>query len=629
MREPNAKKLKVLMLGWEFPPLLTGGLGPACYGLSKALSEFVELQLVLPHAAEKSPLTTANVVGVNQLDLQGLYQEKIVRIRQLEDKIAERTLELRKEEERKQQLHEKKLASISQALERLEKNLHHRKNAASFKKKQTLEAEQKALMETVPPQPTLQATVQQAIREVIEEQQQTYAYEAFSSVAYVNVQVNPYETVEVPTLTTRIERVTQPIPLQQKAEPADIATEDGKASPPPFHLPTKKERMKATLSSSEEETERFAQEFAKAKAALLAQFPEEEQPPTQDTVLQELKDALHEEMASQVAQEWSHHQALFYEKQVYGPRLMDKVAAYTEIVTQYGGQQKFDLIHAHDWLTFPAAAALKKATGKPLVLHVHSLETDRTANPNIRNEIFSIEQQALQFADSIVSVSKRTRRMLIDTYGIDPDKIHVVHNGIAPWKPPRLKQVRNTKNILFLGRVTAQKGVLQLIETASLLLQKVDDVRFCIAGIGDQLREAMLLAQQKGISDKIRFLGFLSQKEVQNVLQQTDVFFMPSVSDPFGLAALEAAQFGIPLVLSKQTGAAEVLPHSLRANYWETERFANYLFAALHYEGLQKELSAQTLHDVQHATWEKAAAAVWAHYQALTTVQPEEKNTTV
>jgi len=450
--------------------------------------------------------------------------------------------------------------------------------------------------------------VKKEIFEKIREERMLYSYEDFAVVDYVNVSLDPYcsaweakgkiisKKVEKKIITSTLKKTV--IEKEQKTFAQ-------------FHKTrASQEKIEALQKEMDNELQQLNYFYEQAKENL--QFPS-----LNNTEEKYASSAIDKELEEMVAFDWAYKQYLFNDQDTYGPKVMDKVAAYTEAVMHYASLQDFDVIHAHDWLTFPAAVAIKKQSKKPLVIHVHSLETDRTTNPQARNTVYDIEKKAMGMANMVVSVSQYTKECIEKNYQIESHKIQAVHNGIEPYNPALKATPKTVNTILFLGRVTPQKGILYLIETASILLKKIENVQFLIAGIGDQLREAMLLSQQKGISDKIKFLGFLSQEKVKETLAETDVFFMPSVSEPFGLAALEAAQFGIPLVLSKQTGAAELLPNSLRANYWETEKFANYLYATLQYKGLKNELRNATLEDVNYATWEVSATAVHQIYKKV------------
>lgn len=421
------RKLKVLKLGWEFPPVFTGGLGPACYGLSKALSQYVDLTIIIPRSDVNFRLAQADIIGLNNLSYEEIMQE--------------------------------------------------------------LDA---------------------------------HDYKTFSRVVE---SVNPGFQLD-------------PYPIDIKVS------------------------------------------------------------------LEEYKVSAHEATN------------LFADPDSYGPNIMRKVAAYTDVVVKLAENYDYDLIHAHDWITYPAALKLKQKTRKPLVVHVHSLESDRV-HPGARNMVYDIELEAMQKADRILPVSNFEKHNIVRYYGINPGKIHPVYNGIEKAEKFKIKRKDGEKWVLFLGRVTRQKGPEFLFETAAKLIKKMPNVKFFIAGTGDRLLELKHKTEMSGLSDKIIFTGHLPKAKVQELLASVDAYFMPSISEPFGLSALEAAQFDIPCVISKQSGVAEVLPNALKADYWDTNKMANYLYGVLNYNGMRDMMIKKTQKDLEKVSWEKAAEEVYQAYESL------------
>lgn len=417
------------MLGWEFPPVLTGGLGTACYGLVKALSAYADVTLIVPTAEKEQPLPNVTVQGLN---FYGLSDDL---------------------------------------------------PAAADKK----------------------------------------SYEDFAEVSYVKADLNPY--------------------------PVGIGF---------------------------------------AKEAIALKTPE----------------AI---------------RALYSTTEPYGANIMQKVATFAEVVLQVAEGKSFDIIHAHDWITYPAAVRLKEATGKPLVLHIHSLETDRVGDlaKGDWNKVFEIEKIAMQKADRLIPVSEYTKTKAVEHYRIDPNKFFPVHNAIDKTEVYRIPKESDQKLVLFLGRVTFQKGPEFMVETAWKVLMKYPNVVFFVAGVGDMLEDLKIKVAERGISDKFIFAGFLSKTNVKKILSQADVYFMPSVSEPFGLSALEAAQFEVPCVISVQSGVSEVLPNALKADYWDTDRFANYIYGLLNYDGIRKDMTEKTQSDLEALTWDDSAQDVMEIYQTL------------
>ncbi|MEM1135433.1 MAG: glycosyltransferase family 4 protein [Bacteroidota bacterium] len=439
--------LKVLMLGWEFPPILSGGLGQACYGLANALSSRVALTVILPKRDPKSKLSSGHIIGLNQLDYADEFERKI-----------EKT------------------------------------------------------------------------------------YEEFSVIKYVDASFDLYPIAD---------------------------------------------RKKKIVSTHKKE--------------------------------------LHIEKQ---IKKISPLKQLFNEEHIYGANIIEKVNAYAKVVTELACKLDFDIIHAHDWVTFPAAMMLKEKYQKPFVVHCHSLETDRSGI-GATNKVFEIEKKGMEAASFVFTVSNYTRSCIQQHYKIPIQKMIVVHNGIDHIGTLSIKKKsenadNQVKKILFLGRITRQKGPGFLVETALHLLKKQQNITFIVAGIGDRLRETMFYAKQRDILHKFEFLGFLDKKKVAELLTESDVYFMPSISEPFGLAALEAAQAGLPVVASKQSGINEVLPEILKANFWDTATFANYLYALLNYDGLGKEISKLTKKAIPSITWTKAAEDICFYYEKLNTIDIKE-----
>lgn len=431
--------LKVLTLGWEFPPLLTGGLGIACYGLAKALSKRVNLTVIVPQSNPDLPTEDFQLIGLNHIPFT-----------------------------QKESIQESRLEQIQ------------------------------------------------------------YSYEDFATVKKIDIDLNPY-----------------PVFLSHNYREISISK-------------------------------------------------------NQSLVL----DPIVELKASEAYE-------LFQDKDIYGPNIMRKVAAYTEVVCRLADSISFDIIHCHDWITFAAGIKIKEQTGKPLVVHIHSLETDRV-HPEARNDVYYLEQSGMQKADRVLPVSNFTAKNIVQYYGIDPAKITVVHNGIEPvQKFKNKKDNEKEKWVVFLGRVTRQKGPTMILETALKLIKRIPEAKFYVAGLGDQLGHLKYLVEQTGMEKYFVFTGFISKKEVGELLSRADVYFMPSISEPFGLSALEAAQFDVPCVISKQSGVSELLPNVLKADYWDTNKFSDLLYAVLTFEGISETMVGLTTRDLDRIHWERAADTVF------------------
>lgn len=425
--------MKVLMLGWEFPPFFNGGLGVATYGMVKALSPKVDLKLIIPNAGGNAMLSNVKIIGLNHV------------------------------------------VAAELELERLQFN---------------------------------------------------YA-KYTSQVHNVSFTVSPYHHINEEILKNKLDEFDSLVTKQNKRKPL--------------------------------------QEF-------------------------------------------------FLGEDIYGPDIKQKIFLYAQLVNQLESNGDFDLIHAHDWITFPAGIQLKKTTGKPLILHVHSLETDR-AGATTRNEIYWLEKEAMIFAERIFAVSQYTKDQITKHYGIDGDKIDVIHNGIDVASKPRTQHKLRDKLVVFLGRITHQKGPEFLLETAEKVSRVYPRVKFVVAGTGDQFAHLLETSAYKKMGSKFIFAGFLSKAKVDELLNMADVYFMPSVSEPFGLTALEAAQHHVPTVLSSQSGAAEVMKSSLKADFWDTDKYANYIYALLKYNALNHQLSENASDELTRLTWDHTAEKIWNVYQ--------------
>lgn len=307
-------------------------------------------------------------------------------------------------------------------------------------------------------------------------------------------------------------------------------------------------------------------------------------------------------------------QELFSDEEVYGQRLLAKVSAYAEGLVEAFGEGDFDLIHAHDWLTYLAGVRLKKHTGKPLLLHVHALETDR-AGRDARNTMYYVERFGMQMCDRIIAVSEYTKQNIIELYGIPEDKIEAIHNGIDPQPVFRAEHHVPEKIVAFVGRLTHQKGPYHLLETAEKVIKRFPNVRFVIAGTGEKMKELIDWTAFRGLSRHFLFTGFVARAKVEQLLAVADVYFMPSVSEPFGLSALEAAQFKVPCVISKQSGVAEMLTHALTADYWDTDQFAEHIVRLLSDEAYHQQVIESMQADMENISWDDAATRVIREYR--------------
>lgn len=440
------KKLKVLKLGWEFPPLISGGLAIACFGIAKALAKQTDLTIILPKASQDSILNNANIIGLNNTDVE-----------------------------------------ISNTINHSQEEI--------YKK-----------------------------------------YNAFARTLFAPGMEN-----------------VSPYPILEK-------TKTDRTSSESIHLQSSTHSNQSSTSST--------------NSTFFSRFQLDE---------------------------------------MYGDDVQQKVVEYAEYVAALAANLEFDVIHVHDWMTMLAGIKVKYQSGKPLVIHAHALSYDR-AGPDARGWNYDLEKYGMGIADAVIPVSRYTGTIVEKHYGINPQKIFPVHNGVEPVKSYREKATFPEKLVLFLGRITGQKGPEFFLEVASKVIAENDNVRFVMAGSGDQLKRIIETGAYRKVGNKFHFTGFLNREKVNKLLAMADVYCMPSVSEPFGLSAAEAAQFGIPCVISKQSGAAEVMQHALTADFWDVELMAKHITDLLEDEELRKKVVAETFEDIKTCTWEHAVNGIMGAY---------------
>ena len=303
----------------------------------------------------------------------------------------------------------------------------------------------------------------------------------------------------------------------------------------------------------------------------------------------------------------------------YGANIMEEVARYAvvaaEVARQLEGQ--FDVIHAHDWLTYFAGVAAKQVSGKPLVVHMHATSFDRSSSDNIDTRVYEIERQGMAAADMVIAVSNLTRNIVINKYNIEPEKVVAVHNAVqfAENDNPVPERGVDDKIVTFLGRITFQKGPDYFIEAAAKVLKRVPNVRFVMAGSGDMMNHCIRRVAQLGIADRFHFTGFLKGDDVQKMFQLSDVYIMPSVSEPFGISPLEAMRSNVPTIISHQSGVAEVLDYAVKVNYWDVDAMADAIYGLITYPALAKMFSEKGMEEVNSLKWFNAATKIKDVYQ--------------
>lgn len=313
----------------------------------------------------------------------------------------------------------------------------------------------------------------------------------------------------------------------------------------------------------------------------------------------------------------------FGRRVVYSRTILQEVHAFAHKAAKIAKEEKFDIIHAHDWTSYLAGIAAKVATGKPLVIHVHATTFDQAASNNIDPEVFKIEQEAFAAADCIITVSKFTKNIIVEKHGVDPLRVEVIHNGCDTHDPvryePTLKELRaqGKRIILYHGRITIQKGVDYFVAAARRVIDVDPSVVFVISGKGDMMAQIMHKVASLGLSDHVIFAGALWYEERDQMYQSVDLVVMPSVSEPFGLVPLEAIQHGTPSLISKQSGVAEVISHVLKVDFWDVEEMANKILATLRYPVMRNQLVREGKIELQKLSWRNAALKVINLYRRL------------
>ncbi|MGF1634266.1 MAG: glycosyltransferase [Phycisphaerae bacterium] len=294
----------------------------------------------------------------------------------------------------------------------------------------------------------------------------------------------------------------------------------------------------------------------------------------------------------------------------YGQDLFSEVHRYAALAAEIARGEEFDVIHAHDWMTYPAGLAVAAVSGKPLVVHVHSTEFDR-AGENVDQRIYDVERRGMHEAARVVCVSHLTQSICQRRYGVPENKLRVVYNAInlnsSGYDPEAASIKKDEKIVLYLGRITYQKGPEYFLAAAKKVLDVVQDVKFVVAGSGDMVRRMITQAAEMGIGHKVLFTGFLRGPDVDRVFRMADLYVMPSVSEPFGIAPLEAMGNDVPVLISKQSGVSEVIKHALKVDFWNTTEMADKIVAVLRHPPLASTLKQHGAMEVRKLDWATAA----------------------
>jgi glycosyltransferase involved in cell wall biosynthesis len=303
----------------------------------------------------------------------------------------------------------------------------------------------------------------------------------------------------------------------------------------------------------------------------------------------------------------------------YGKDLYQEIANYSVVASVIAADNEFDVIHAHDWLTYPAGMAAKMISGKPLVIHVHATDFDRSGGI-VNPSVFQIERNGMLAADKIITVSNLTRNIVIEKYGIPAEKVVTVYNAVEPIVEKEnifIEKGVDEKIVTFLGRITMQKGPEYFVEAAHKVLQRMNNVRFVMAGSGDMYHKMIRRASRLKIMDRFHFTGFLAGDDVYRMYYMSDLYVMPSVSEPFGISPLEAMQSNVPVIISKQSGVAEILKYAIKIDFWDVDAMANAIYGVLNYKSLHNTFSRYAKAEVEGLKWENSALKVKEIYDSV------------
>ena len=304
----------------------------------------------------------------------------------------------------------------------------------------------------------------------------------------------------------------------------------------------------------------------------------------------------------------------------YPDNLLEEINNYSICAGVIARTEQFDIIHSHDWLTYPAGIHAKQISGKKLVIHVHATDFDRSRG-NVNPTVYAIEKNGMDNADHIFCVSELTRRTVIEKYHQHPSKVSTLHNAVTPLEKEILdivpKKIPGEKVVTFLGRITMQKGPEYFVEAAAQVLKKTKNIRFCMAGSGDMMNDMIRLVAQRGISDRFHFPGFMRGRQVYECLKASDVYIMPSVSEPFGISPLEAMQCDVPTIISKQSGCAEILDKCIKTDYWDINAMADAIYSICNNDSLYEYLKVEGRKEVDSITWEDVALRLRRMYEKV------------
>ena len=304
----------------------------------------------------------------------------------------------------------------------------------------------------------------------------------------------------------------------------------------------------------------------------------------------------------------------------YPDNLHEEINNYSIVAGVVARQQEFAIIHSHDWLTYPAGIHAKQVSGKPLVIHVHATDFDRSRG-NVNPTVYAIEKNGMDNADHIMCVSELPRQTVIHKYFQDPKKVSTVHNAVSPLSQ-EIQDIVPQKNpsekvVTFLGRITMQKGPEYFVEAAAMVLHRTRNVRFVMAGSGDMMDQMIRLVAERGIADRFHFPGVMKGKQAHDARKSSDEYIIPSVSEPFGISPLEAMQCSVPSIISKQSGCAEILDKCIKTDYWDIHAMADAIYSICTYPAMYEYLKEEGKKEVDEIKWENVVYKVRCIYDEV------------
>jgi glycosyltransferase involved in cell wall biosynthesis len=297
--------------------------------------------------------------------------------------------------------------------------------------------------------------------------------------------------------------------------------------------------------------------------------------------------------------------------------IFKKVQEMANRAYTYAQVLEFDLIHAHDWLTYPSGIIAKKLSGKPLLTHMHATEFDRAGGYG-DERIHNIEFDGMEYADTAICVSKYTANMVVSRYNIDSGKIRVLYNAYQVGDIPVERQrIFKGPTILFLGRITIQKGPDYFLEVAARVLDEHPHARFIVAGSGDMARKMLHNSAGLKLRHRLVFAGFLNRKQVDEILNSVDIYIMPSISEPFGIAPLEAMAYGVTAIISKQSGVSEVVQNAYKVDFWDVDEMKRIVNNLISNPDECKRVGEKGRDEVNRIGWDEVAETLAGYYEEL------------